>query len=260
MPQDNSGRELKQLFKDIDTSYTKGEKRNLIADFKRLLKITNVTYEAEYRQRGLAKLPTIIASNHYVRPLFVRKSLFTTLDSMITSAIITLSLSKLTKNKITWVVKNNIRGDLLFYDNIISKTQLTAISCYDFIGDSNGYPFGAYQKWLEYLKAGYYIALYPEGKISRVLQNQKDGFEKKLKHLLTEKLKFQILPVSIWSHGDYFKVTFGKVIKPNCSPDKIAHETMINIALGLPSQLRGDYAKSVGEYGRSSNLNFGNYR
>lgn len=225
---------------DICKSYEIGEKRNLIKDSKKLLQISKIKFTFSHKQPKLNNSPTIIISNHYKRPLYERKSLLTTVDSMITSAIITACLSKITQRKTSWVIKDNLVKNILFYNFKARLVQMAVIQNYDSVGVST-YPFSRKNKWLERLKSGHNIALYPEGVISTKLRQPQKGFATILSFLKENNIKVKILPVGIYSEDGIFKVNFGKDFYP-VNLKYAEQEAMIEIAQNLPYNLRGVYS------------------
>src|SRR3989344_8382923 len=231
---------VKKFLDEVCKSYEIGEKRDLLKDTKKLLQISGIKFTATYKQLKLDSCPAIIVSNHYKRPLYERKSLITTVDSMITSAIITVCLAKITQRKTSWVIKDNLIKNILFYDFKVRLVQMAVIKNYDSIGVST-YPFSKKAKWLERLKDGSNIALYPEGVISTKLRQPQKGFMAILSYFKENNIKVHILPVGVYSEGGVFKANFGKVFYPD-NLKHVEQELMIKIAENLPHNLRGIYS------------------
>src|SRR3989344_5970045 len=220
-------KDIQTFFSQIHSSYLKNQKRDLNQDFAKLLKISNIKWTANFCQRSISEIPTIVAVNHFVRPWLHRKNFFTTFDSMITSAIVTLSYQKISKRKLTWVTKDNLQEKILFLHIKTRKIQLEAIDCYNFIGISKNYPFARFEKWQQYFKNGFDIAFYPEGKTSNGLKKVGNRFIKLLKFLKQHKIVFQILPVSIYLKKSQFLVNFSKILMPQSDHAQTIEKTMI---------------------------------
>ena len=244
MSDKNAKSKLKDLLAQVYSSHLDNQKREIVDDFKKILNITNVKWHQASKPKPIANIPTLVAVNHFVRPLILRKSLFTTFDSMTTSAIVTLMHSKITKRKLTWVVKNDIAANILFLSTKLRKIQIATIDCYDFIGVSQNYPFGQFPKWQNYLEKGFDIAFYPEGATSRNLKSARLGFIDLLNFLNSKEMGYQILPVSIYFEKGEFIVNFSDPIKTS---DALfaAQQTMLKIAKGLPKYLQGAYKNQL---------------
>jgi len=245
MPAKQTNDKLNDLFSQVYSSHLDNQKREVADDFKKILNITNVKWHQASKPKPIANIPTLVAVNHFVRPLILRKSLFTTFDSMTTSAIVTLMHSKITKRKLTWVVKNDIAANILFLSTKLRKIQIATIDCYDFIGVSQNYPFGQFPKWQNYLEKGFDIAFYPEGATSRNVKNARPGFIDLLNFLNSQEMGYQILPVSIYFENSSFYVNFSNTIKASSDAAKDAQQTMLRIANGLPEYLRGAYKNQL---------------
>ena len=244
MSDKNAKSKLKDLLAQVYSSHLDNQKREIVDDFEKILNITNVKWHQASKPKPIANIPTLVAVNHFVRPLILRKSLFTTFDSMTTSAIVTIMYSKLSKRKLTWVVKNDIAANILFLSTKLRKIQIGAIDCYNFIGVSQNYPFGQFPKWQNYLEKGFDIAFYPEGATSRNLKSARLGFIDLLNFLNSKEMGYQILPVSIYFEKGEFIVNFSDPIKTS---DALfaAQQTMLKIAKGLPKYLQGAYKNQL---------------
>ncbi len=238
---------------ELIKSHELGQKRDLVSDCQRFLKINKIKFAATFKQVKISGIPTIIVSNHYKRPLFLSKSLFTTIDSMITSTIITVSLSHLTKRKTTWVIKDNLIKNILFYEFKPRLAQISAIDVYDFIGVSQNYPFWGKSWWLARLKSGYNIALYPEGAMTTKLRDPKLGLAQILEYLAQNHIEVQILPIGVYFEDSTFKANFGKPFKYK-SLDRVELEVMCRIAQNLPENLQGKWATKASVRARSQVL------
>lgn len=230
-----------KLLDDICKSFELGLKRDLLSDCKKFIHANKIKFNVSSQQKSIQNTPTIIVSNHYKRPFLARKSFLTTVDSMITSSIITVSLAKITQRKTIWVIKDNLLKNILFYDFKPRQVQMAAVHDYDFIPVSTNYPFSAKSRWLERLKSGHNIALYPEGVISTKLRQSQKGFARILSYLAENNIKVQILPVGVYSENGIFKINFGKVFLPN-NLKLVEDEVMFAIATNLPFYLRGAYS------------------
>ena len=239
---------LDKLFAGIYKSYKAQKRRNAVRDFETILKLKKFKYEINFQVKDIPQIPTIIVANHFVRPFFLRLSPFTTSESMITSAIITQLASRLMGDKITWVVKNDLKENIFFLSIKLRKIQLASIYCYNFIGVSKNYPFGQFEKWAKFLKSGYSIAVYPEGQISSQMKEAKPGFDKLLDYLKSIKVIFQILPVSIYCKKGSFETIVGYPINPTAPGAEAAKTTMLSIAGNLPVYLQGTYRKKIEEF------------
>jgi len=236
---------LDKFFGELYQSYKDGQKRDMLKDFEKYLAIKKVKYKIDYESKNISKIPTIIVANHFVRPLLPRRSFLTTGESAITSAIITIAAAKLVGKKITWVVKDDLTENVFFLSLKMRKIQLAAIYCYDAIGVSRNYPFGQFEKWAIYLKKGYSIGSYPEAAVSREMKKAKVGFAELLKYLKNNKIKYQILPVSIYFSKSSFYAHVAKPITPFADPAKSANLAMLKIASNLPIFWQGDYKKEA---------------
>lgn len=245
---------LTALLDGVHASYKQNKKRNPIADFNRFLKIKDIKYHIDYEDQIIPRIPAIIVANHFVRPLLIRRSFLTTSESAITSSIITTAAAKLLGKKITWVVKNDLAENIFFLSLKMRKIQLASIYCYDYIGISKNYPFGNFQEWVRYLASGYSIGAYPEAVISTRMKNAQVGFASLLKYLSGQKIKYQILPVSIyWQKGIFYCIVSEPVIT---SQDyiKAANLAMLKIAANLPIYLQGAYTKGVEDFKAQARL------
>src|SRR3990167_10673103 len=133
MSDKNAKSKLKDLLAQVYSSHLDNQKREIVDDFEKILNITNVKWRQATKPKPINNISTLLAVNHFVRPLILRKSLFTTFDSMTTSAIVTLMHSKITKRKLTLVVKNDIAANILFLITKLLKIQIAAIDCGNFI-------------------------------------------------------------------------------------------------------------------------------
>lgn len=237
--------ELQNFFQQISLGAKRGEKRDLTQDLKLLLSTLNIKYETKIAQKKLSDKPTIVLSNHYTRSLISRGSFFTTLDSMITSAIIAQEVSKLSKRKITATVKNDLKTNMLFLSIKTRKIQLAAIDTYDLIGISKNYPFGDKPKWAKAIRDGKNVIAYPEGVVSRKLTKFKPELLTLLEHLKSQKLSFQVLPVSIYTSKKDYKVNIGKPIDGKYEPEEIIKYLVHDIASDLPKNIRGYYESVI---------------
>ena len=255
MSDKNAKSKLKDLLAQVYSSHLDNQKREIVDDFEKILNITNVKWRQATKPKPINNISTLLAVNHFVRPLILRKSLFTTFDSMTTSAIVTLMHSKITKRKLTWVVKNDIAENIIFLSTKLRKIQIAAIDCYNFIGVSKNYPFGQFPKWQNYLEKGFDIAFYPEGATSRNLKSARLGFIDLLNFLNSHGVGCQILPVSIYFENSSFYVNFSNTIKASNDAAEDAHQTMLKIAKGLPENLQGNYKnKSIDKLLKSQDL------
>ena len=236
---------LDKLFQQIYQSYKAQKRRNPVGDFETLLRLKKINYQVYSQTKNVAKIPTIIAANHFVRPLFPRRSFLTTIESMITSAVITHAASSLVDDKITWVVKNDLRENLFFLNIKVRKIQLASIYTHSFIGVSQNYPFGEFQQWAKFLKAGYSIGLYPEGLVSSQMREAKPGFDKLLSYLKSRGVLFQILPVGIYYENGTFFAQVSAPIVPRQDCTETANSAMASIANSLPIHLQGFYKQKA---------------
>ena len=239
---------LDKLFQDIYTSYKNQKPRSAIKDLHTVLKLKNTNYEIHYHAQTIPQIPTIIVANHFVRQPFLRRSFFTTSESMITSAIITQLASRFLGKKITWVVKNDLRQNLFFLSIRLRKIQLASIYCHNFIGVAQNYPFGQFAKWAKFLKAGYNICVFPEGVVSAIIREPKPGFDKLLDYLKSKKVVFQILPVSIYYKSGSFMAEVGYPIEHTTASVEAAKTAMLSIANNLPIYLQGAYKQQVEKF------------
>lgn len=237
-----------KFFQEIYQSYKNHKHRSPVEDFKTLLKLKKINYKVYFRTKNIAKIPAIIAANHFVHPLLARKSPFTTTESMITSAIITQAASVFLGEKITWVVKNDLRENIFFLSINLRKIQLASIYCHNFIGVAQNYPFGQFRKWAKFLKSGYSIGVYPEGLVSSQMREAKPGFNTLLDYLKSRKVIFQILPVSIYYKSSSYVADVGYPVKPVFAGTRIARTTMLSVASNLPIYLQGAYRQKVGDF------------
>ncbi|OGE10866.1 hypothetical protein A3A60_02720 [Candidatus Curtissbacteria bacterium RIFCSPLOWO2_01_FULL_42_26] len=236
---------LDKLFADIYKSYKDQKRRNILKDFETILKLKKIKYELTYQTKVVPKIPTIIIANHFTRPLLLRKSLLTTSESMITSAIITKAASHLLGDKITWVVKNDLKTNIFFLSIRLRKIQLASIYTHNFIGVAQNYPFGEFQKWAKLLKSGYSIGVYPEGLVSSQMRETKPGFDKLPDCLKSRKTQFQILPVSIYYAKSMFLAKANEPIQPLKNSTETVNTAMLSIAASLPDYLQGFYRENV---------------
>lgn len=239
---------LSKFFDELYQSYLDNEKRDCFEDFKTYLELKKIKHEVKFETKNIAKIPTIVVANHFVRPLILRRSMLTTAESMATSAIISLAASMLVGKKTTVVVKNDLVENIFFFSLKLRKIQLASIYCYDFIGVSNNYPFGEFEKWAQTLKSGFNIVAYPEAIVSQQMKKIRPGFENLLSYLKDKKIKYQILPVSVyWTHGQ-FVVHVAKAIAPSADLAKTANLAMLKIAANLPVYLQGEYKNKVEDF------------
>lgn len=226
----------------------KGKKLDVKHDLELVLAKSGVKYEFLNQLRQIPDKPTIIVSNHFARPLLFRKSLFTTHESIITSAIIAKSIEKLSKRPLTCTVKNDLLTNIFFLSVKTRKVQLAAIDAYDFIGVFKNYPFGSVQKWVNALKQGINILTYPEGVVSTTMKKSKPGFAIILAELNKRGIDYQILPLAIWSQGGKFVLKQSTIIKKSTNTTLLANLSILEIAALLPGNLRGYYKPELGKY------------
>lgn len=233
------------IFAQIYTSYRQRESRNLKEDAQTYLKNNKIKYEINVHPGKIENIPTLIAANHHTRPLIARNSSFTTVDSIITTSLISLAANKLTSRKLIWIVKNDLKSNIFFFNLKARKTQLAAIDVYDFVGIGKGYPFGQKKKWLNSLNSGFNIAFYPEAKTSTKLKRAKPAFAEIINYLQEENITFQILPVTVYEKRKVFYVTVANPISSIGHPPDLVQETMLAIATNLPKKLRGYYKNQI---------------
>ena len=247
---------LDKLFQDIYTSYKNQKPRSAIKDLHTVLKLKNTNYEIHYHAQTIPQIPTIIVANHFVRQPFLRRSFFTTSESMITSAIITQLASRFLGKKITWVVKNDLRQNLFFLSIRLRKIQLASIYCHNFIGVAQNYPFGQFAKWAKFLKAGYNICVFPEGVVSAIIREPKPGFDKLLDYLKSKKVVFQILPVSIYYKSGSFMAEVGYPIEHTPRASRLPSQQ----CYPLPTTYQSTYKAPINNKSRNLELKLGNNR
>lgn len=235
---------LNKFFEKVYKSGKLDKKRDLATDLSDLLVICNTKYEAQIPKK-IPDKPTIILSNHYVRNIFTRRSLFTTFDSMITSAIIAKEVKKVSKRQITAAVKNDLRTNVLFLSVKNRKLQLAAIDTYDLMGISKKYPFGDKAKWQKAIEEGKNILAYPEGTVTRKFKKIKPNLISLIKFLTSQNLDFQVLPVAIYHQKGKFVVHIANEVNTNQKPQKVVKESIKNIASNLPKNLKGYYANGI---------------
>jgi len=233
------------ILSDICNSAIKNKKRNLNQDCQDFLQLHNIRYYIKTLAKPLEDIPTLVAVNHYCRPLVRRKSLFTTLDSIITTSLATVAHSKVSKRQITWVAKNDLKTNILFFSVKVRKVQLAVIKVYDLLSVGKHYPFNNKNKWVYFLKNGCDIGFYPEAVIGTKMRPAKANFQDMLYFLKQQNIKFQVLPVTIYQKGGTFYVVITKTIKSSQNADEIASQTMLTLAGSLPKNLRGYYEKAV---------------
>ena len=229
------------VFDEILESFQKKEKRDGIHDCRNFLKTSKIKYEFNYSIKSLKDIPTFVPVNHYCRNFLQRKSLLTTIDSIITVALVTVGLSNLTTRKTTWILKNNLDKTFPYKFTKLRKVQLAAIYCYDLIGVSQNYPFSKIDEWENKLKRRFNIAFFPEGSPSRELKQTNGDFEKYLA-LLKEKIgNIQILPTSVYYTDKTFFIKFHRPMAVNKTSHEVAKSAILKIAESLPPHMRGHY-------------------
>lgn len=232
-------------FKRIHDAAKKGRRLNVKEDLGKILANSRVKHKVLDELKQIPNKPTIILANHFVRPPLFRKSLFTTRESIIASAIICKSIQKLSKRPLTCTVKNDIITNIFFLSVKAHKAQIAAIDVYDFIGVFKNYPFGSVKKWARALSDGKNILVYPEGTVSIHMKKSKPGFPQILAILNRQNIDYQILPIAIWSQGPNFMLKQANVIGKSANPSNIAKQSVLEIASMLPTNLRGHYKLEV---------------
>ncbi|MBI3283200.1 hypothetical protein HYZ70_03965 [Candidatus Curtissbacteria bacterium] len=226
---------------DLISSWQKNEKRDYLVDSINFLKERKIKYEFSFPRNNLPQLPYLVVVNHFKRPFFVRKQLATTLESLITAALVTVALSTISKRRTAWVAKNNLAATFPFKFTIVRRAQLAAIYCYDLIGTNEKYPFSNYRQWEQKLKSGSNIAFCPEGAPSGKLKSVNGDFDNYIRRLKKAIPQLQILPVSVYYIDKTFFAKFNKPLKIESSSDDIAKKAIQKIAENLPHGLRGKY-------------------
>lgn len=237
----NKKQDTKDILTDIINSSKTKETRDLLADSKAILNQFNIQYEVYGTGQKLPNTPTIIVANHYIRPLLIRKNIFTTYESLFTSCIITILASKISKRPTAWVVKNDLAESIGPLKINIRNFQNNVIEIYNFIGAGEEYPFANKEKWLEALESGYNVACYPEAKVSTRLIQAKPGLTRIVKLLKENKINVNILPVAIYWHNGKYILATGNIIPTKGQMDDYETITMRRIAEMLPPKLRGYY-------------------
>ncbi len=229
------------MLEDILESYTAGKHRDLVEDSREILNQESITYTVSNKIKTIPNEPTIIASNHYIRPFMARKNLLTTYESLYTSAIITQEVAKMTRRKLAWVVKNDLAESIGPFSIHIRDFQKKVIRIYDFIGVGKNYPFGQRASWASYLNRGYNIACYPEAKVSAKLLAPKPGLNSVINYLKNKKINVNILPVAVYWDGNKFVFSAADIVKTEDHAKNFEQITMHSIAAMLPQKLRGEY-------------------
>lgn len=223
-------------------------KLDLKEDLISILNNSNTRYELLSLPKKIADIPTIILSNHLVRPVFYRKSLFTTHESILTTAIIAKSLGKLSNRPLTSAVKNDLKTNIFFLSVKLRKIQLAAIDKYGLIGISKNYPFGNREKWVNAVLSGKNIIAYPEGVTSTQMKKAKTGLKSILDQLNSKNIDYQILPVGIWANGRAFQLKMAKPLEKSKNTSNLEKQSILTIATILPENLRGYYREEVKRY------------
>lgn len=231
---------LQKLIDQVIASHHTWQKRNALEDCLNFLKITGTKWQANYEVGKLADIPTLIPVNHYIRPIYIRKNLFTTFESLISTIITTVALAKISTRKTTWAA-TNLNISLFFFSGKARQAQIAAIDCYDLIGTQNNYPFSNFDQWIEALDKNFNIGFYPEGKTGYFLKKNRDGYVSLINCLKEKVPKFQIVPASFWHVGKNYRIHFAKPVISQKPSDQIATLTMQTIAQNLPLHLRGYY-------------------
>lgn len=232
-------------FKEIQEAAKTGKKLDVKQDLAKILANSKVKYTFLDQLKTIPDKPTIILANHFVRPSLFRRSLFTTQESILTSAIISKSIEKLSTRPLTCTVKNDIITNIFFLSVKAHKAQLAAIDVYDFIGVFKNYPFGSVKKWTKALSDGKNILVYPEGTVSTAMKKSKAAFSQILATINKQNIDYQILPVAISSQGPNFILKQANIIKNSPNTNGIANQSVLEIAAMLPANLRGYYKLEV---------------
>lgn len=221
---------------------------DLETDCQKFLKTNNIKYKVKVYEKRIKDIPTLIVSNHFVRPILVRKSIFTTVDSIITSAIITTSIIKIYKRKVNWAVKGNLINKFLFF-RIKSRTiQNKSVGNYNLIAINKNYPFGSGKELLNYLRKNMIVALYPEGKTNYLFKKPNENFNKILFYLASNLKNLQVIPISIFCQNNVYSVKFYKTVNINSKTQDYTPKVIKitdTIAQGLPRKLRSKYKSLV---------------
>ena len=233
------------ILASIYQSSKQNKKRDLYEDSLTFLNTHKIDFKISYKIKTLGKTPTLVVVNHFTRPLIKRKVWLTTFDSLITSALASVAHKKIAKRKLTWVTKNDLKTNIFFISVKMRKIQLAVIDVYNFLGVGKHYPFNNQNKWVEYINDGYDIGFYPEATTGTKMRPAKKRFVNILEFLKSQKMNFQVLPISIYEKNKKFYLTVNKTIKSSNNSVFISQHTMLSIAASLPKSLRGHYKNKV---------------
>ncbi len=233
-----------ELFRDVKSSAARGERRDHVVDSEAFLKLENIKWRTKLPQHDIPDIPTLVVPNHYKRswmhrgwPPSLRKTVLTTRESLITTSIISVEMSKLLSRKTTWLAKSEISEKFLIFKSEDRKMQRAITNWYNFIpADSN--PQIVCQRVVGSLEAGVNVGLYPAVKPSQRPQPASKDFKVLIGMLNRERVSYQILPVSIFYEDGEFVVIPEDVVDPKGSHKEIAQQVMDSIGSRLPRRLR----------------------
>ncbi len=238
----------RQLMQSVNESAAAGQKRDCISDMEDFLRLEKIRWQAIFKQEEIPDKPTIFAANHFrryridrLRPLVSAFS--NTRESAITTSLISVEAVKLTPRKMSWLVEDGIREEVLSFRLPEASTQKAVVKCYDWIPVpkiKSGLR-GFSQELRDTLTSGKNIGIYPEGKTNYKMREFDPAFAGLLKRLQKAGVDFQIVPVTVFytviSSAGSFHVTFHEAVDSRgkgASPSQLAQETMFKIGSSLP--------------------------
>lgn len=236
----------RQLIQAVNESAAVGQKRDCIPDMEEFLRLEKIKWQTTFEQEQMPDKPTIFVANHFRRYKIDRLgspvSVFSnTLESAITTSIITIEAAKLTPRKVSWMVEDGVKEKFLSFKLPEASAQKAVAECYDWIPvpKTRGGLRGFNEKLKDTLNSGTNIGVYPEGKTNYKMREFDPAFAGLLKRLQKAGVDFQIVPVTVFytviSSAGSFQTTFHEAVdSKGMSPSELTQEAARRIASPLP--------------------------
>lgn len=238
-----------ELLQHVQTDIALGRQRNFLEDSATCLRVRGIEVPMPEVAGPLdLSIPTLVAANHYVRPIHHRRSPLTTLEAIITTSVITQGLQHVMPgSEIDWLAQGDLAPNWHSFRLADREAQRAAIACYDHLPvSSRAQDSAALRMELrKRLARKRHIGVYPEGgvRFSDTFTRYQMGpmraeFASLLMGLRRDRVTYQILPTSVYQEDGKYRLRFGNVIQPG-NPRTTAMEIQQEIVNGLPPHMRG---------------------